>query len=119
MGSITGILPIHNESYYLRYSLPSLRQIPFSELVCILDRCVDSSEHLIRTYLPHAKILYKDEQTWTHTRAGETLSRGIEEATSPLIFVLNADIILPINILSVIEKVMRDRRVGSVFFGFR
>lgn len=44
----TVILPIHNESKMLKYSLPSIFKLNPDEILCLLDRCSDNSREVIR-----------------------------------------------------------------------
>lgn len=115
---ISGVMPVHNEAEYLRYSLPALRQIPFDELVFVLDQCTDDSEKVIRKMAPsHSKIVFKAEQHWMY-RAGEAFQRGFDEARSDLVFALGADLIIPPKAFALTTDIMQDPKVGSVFFGF-
>ena len=116
---ISGVMAVHNEAEYLRYSLSALRRIPFDELIFILDRCIDDSEEIIRRAAPHgSKVLYKEEQHWVYTRAGETFQMGFDKARNDLVFALGADLILTPRAFTIAEDKMQDPRVGSVFFGF-
>ena len=116
---ISGVMAVHNEAEYLRYSLSALRRIPFDELIFVLDRCTDNSEEIIRRLAPrNSRIMFKEEQHWVFTRAGETLQTGFDKARNDLVFALGADLILTPRALAMAEDLMRDPRVGSVFFGF-
>jgi glycosyltransferase involved in cell wall biosynthesis len=116
---ISGVMAVHNEAEYLMYSLPALRLIPFDELIFVLDRCTDNSEKIVRRLAPsHSKIVFKQEQHWVRTRAGETFQIGFDKARNDLVFALGADLILTPHVLTVTEDLMKDPTVGSVFFGF-
>lgn len=115
---ISGVMAVHNEALYLRYSLPALKQIPFDELIFVLDRCTDNSEEIIRKLAPHnSRIMFKKEQHWVYTRAGETFQTGFDRARNDLVFALGADLILTPRALTITEDLMQDPKVGSVFFG--
>ncbi len=116
---ISGVMAVHNEAEYLRYSLPPLRPIPFDELIFVLDRCTDDSEEIIRRLAPrNSKIMSKEEQHWLSTRAGETLQAGFDRAKNDLVFALGADLIMTPHAFTIAGELMRTPRVGSVFFGF-
>jgi len=115
---ISGVMAVHNEALYLRYSLPALKQIPFDELIFVLDRCTDNSEEIIRRFAPRkSRIVFKEEQHWVRTRAGETFQTGFDRARNDLVFALGADLILTPRALTITEDLMRNPKVGSVFFG--
>ena len=96
-----------------------MRRVPFDELIFVLDRCIDDSEGIIRRLAPrNSKIMFKQEQHWVYTRAGETLQTGFDRARNDLVFALGADLILTPRALAIAENLMQDPRVGSVFFGF-
>ena len=116
---VSGVMAVHNEAEYLRYSLPALRHIPFNELIFILDRCTDDSEEIIRkSALKNSKVMFKEEQHWVYTRAGETFQIGFDKALNDVVFALGADLILTPQALGIAENYMSDETVGSVFFGF-
>lgn len=116
---ISGVMAVHNDALYLRYSLPALKQIPFDELIFVLDRCTDNSEEVIRKLAPHSsRIIFKKRQHWVYTRAGETFQTGFDKARNDLVFALGADLILEPRTLTIAKDLMRDPKVGSVFFGF-
>ncbi len=115
---ISGVMPVHNEEEYLRYSLPPLKIIPFDELVFVLDRCTDNSEQIIRNLgPPNSRIVYKRKQRWTYSFA-ETFQTGFDEAENDLVFALGADLIITPEAFAITEKVMRNPKVGGIFFGF-
>jgi hypothetical protein len=115
---ISGVMAVHDETEYLRYSLPALRWIPFDVLIFVLDRCTDNSEEIIRRLAPnHSKIISKQEQYWVNPIA-ETFQIGFDRARNDLVFALGADLILTPHVLTITEDLMRDPRIGSVFFGF-
>ncbi|UCC33686.1 MAG: glycosyltransferase [Candidatus Bathyarchaeota archaeon] len=116
---ISGVVAVHNEAEYLRYSLPALRHVPFDELIFVLDRCTDDSEEIIaKSDLGNSKIVFKEEQKWAFTRAGETFQMGFDRARNDVVFALGADLILAPRALSAAEDLMQHPKVGSVFFGF-
>ena len=115
----SGVMAVHNEAEYLRYSLPALREIPFDQLIFVLDRCTDESEKVVRRLAPEgSEIMFKEEQRWVFTRAGETFQMGFDRASNDLVFALGADLILTPRAFTIAEDLMRDSCVGSVFFGF-
>lgn len=113
------MMAVHNEAEYLRYSLPALRGIPFDELIFVLDRCTDDSEGVIRRLAPsNSRILFKKEQRWVFTRAGESFQVGFDRARNDVVFALGADLIVTQRAFDVAEELMGNPGVGSVFFGF-
>jgi len=115
---ISGVMPVHNEEEYLRYSLPPLKTIPFDELVFVLDRCTDNSEQIIRNLgLSNSRIVNKLKQRWTYSFA-ETFQSGFDAAENDLVFALGADLIITPEAFAKTRDVMRDPKVGGIFFGF-
>lgn len=84
---IVCVLVVHNEENYLPYSIPSLVELG-CKVVVILDRCNDSSEGYIRTYLRNSSIFIKVESKWDNSLA-EAKSVGCDIAK-----ILGADLIL-------------------------
>lgn len=116
---ISGVMAVHNDAEYLRYSLPALRGIPFDELIFVLDRCTDESEEVVRRMAPEgSEIVFKEEQHWVFTRAGESFQMGFDRATNDVVFALGADLILTRRAINVAVDLMGNPGVGSVFFGF-
>jgi glycosyltransferase involved in cell wall biosynthesis len=116
---ISGVMAVHNEAGYLRYSLPALRGIPFNELIFVLDRCTDESEEVVRRLAPEgSEIVFKEEQRWVFTRAGESFQMGFDRARNDVVFALGADLVLTRRVFDVAVDLMGDSGVGSVFFGF-
>ncbi len=115
---ISGVMAVHNDALYLRYSLPALKQILFDELIFVLDRCTDNSEEIIRNFvLQNSQIVFKEEQHWVNP-IGEAFQTGFDKARNDLVFALGADLILTPRALTVAEDLMRNRGIGSVFFSF-
>jgi len=115
---ISGVMPVHNEEEYLKYSLPSLKTVPFDEVVFVLDRCTDKSEQIIRNLGPHSsRIVNKRKQRWTYSFA-ETFQTGFDEAKNDLVFALGADLIITPEAFAIIEEMMQDPKIGGIFFGF-
>lgn len=115
---ISGVIPVHNEEEYLRYSLPPLKIIPFDEVVFVLDRCTDNSEQIIRNLGPrNSRIVKKWKQRWTYSFA-ETFQTGFDEARNDLVIALGADLIFTPEAFAITKEVMRDPKVGCTFFGF-
>ena len=84
--TISVVIPIHNESRYLPYSLRSLKVIEddVDELVFVIDNCSDNSEDLIRNVFPGALISHLHE----HKRkflASETFQQGFDLASSDVV----------------------------------
>ena len=115
---ISGVMAVHNEAEYLRYSLPALGRVPFNEVIFVLDRCTDNSENVIRRIAPqNSEIVFKKKQHWTNPIA-EAFHTGFNTAKNDLVFALGADLVLAPHVLTITEDLMRNPRVGSVFFGF-
>jgi len=116
---ISGVMAVHNEAAYLWYSLPALRGLPFDELIFVLDRCTDESEEVVRRLGPEgSEIVFKEEQRWVFTRAGESFQMGFDRARNDVVFALGADLVLTRRAFDVAVDLMADPEVGSVFFGF-
>ena len=115
---ISGVMAVHNEALYLRYSLPALKKIPLDEIIFILDRCTDNSEGIIRkTAFPDSEIVFKKEQHWKNP-IGEAFQLGFDKARNDLVFALGADIVFTPQALAITDDLMQDSKVGSVFFSF-
>ena len=117
---ISGVMAVHNEAEYLRYSLPALKTLGLNEIIFVLDRCTDNSLSVIKRYAPHnSYILIKKWQHWTQTRAGETFQYGFDYATHDIVFALGADLILSRSAFALTQHYMKKPCVGSVSFGFQ
>lgn len=96
--NISICLPIHNEETYLPYSIPALVKASVDELVILLDRCTDNSEHIIKRLFSalkpsfDVKILRKTGQKWKCPTA-EVFEILFSEAKGDLIYTMACDII--------------------------
>jgi len=115
---ISGVMAVHNDSSYLRYSLPALKRIPFDEIIFVLDRCTDNSEGIIRKVaLENSEIISKKKQHWRNP-ISEAFQLGFDTARNDLVFALGADLIFTSHALAITEDLMKNPKVGSVFFSF-
>jgi len=115
---ISGVIPVHNEAEYLRYSLPSLKTLGLDEYVFVIDRCTDQSEALIRKYHPpNTTIAYKNNQSWTTTRAGESFQAGYDVAKHEVVFAIGADLIMTPESVRIAKQHLADKGVGIVCYG--
>lgn len=100
---ISLIMAIHNEEEYLPRSLSALKKIEdrIGEFIFILDRCSDSSEVIVRSFFPNARIIKKEERKWKNSYS-ENLQIGFLESNGEIILLLDADIVIPSNLLNVL-----------------
>jgi|Deesub1362A_J573_1020465.scaffolds.fasta_scaffold00008_94 glycosyltransferase involved in cell wall biosynthesis len=100
---ISAIMPVHNEEEYLPRSLSSLRNLntKVDEFIFILDRCTDRSEEIIREIFPEGKIIHKHEAKWRNSLA-ENVQMGYKASSGDVIWIVEADIVVPPNILEVL-----------------
>lgn len=126
---ISLIMAIHNEEEYLPRSLSSLKRIEdrIGEFIFILDRCTDSSEDIVKRFFPNAKIIKKNKQKWKNSYS-ENLQLGFLESRGDIILLLDADIVIPPNLLEVLlpelkgniatvsPKIITDKNVSLLNF---
>jgi len=91
------VLAVHNEENYLPYSLMPIKELN-SQTVVVLDRCVDSSEKLVRRHIENAELVFKEDSHWKNPCA-EAKSLGCNVAKklgADLILVTDADVLLDV-----------------------
>jgi len=97
---ISVVMPIHNEEYYLPYSLKPLLEAPIYEFIFVLDRCTDRSEDFILRFASHhrrCKIIHKTETKWLNSFA-ETCDFGAQHASGDYIYFIDADAVIDLQI---------------------
>ena len=116
---ISCVIPVHNEEQYLRYSLPSFRQIKnkVEEFIFVLDNCTDRSEELICKTLPNAQVIHKTGHKWRFY-AAEAFQLGFNHACGDVILACGADLIIDPTIPDIIRRVFADQKVGTVCFRY-
>lgn len=92
---ISVVLPVHNEEEYLPFSLNALVKAPIDELIIILDRCTDRSEHIInRVKFPYkVQIIKKTDQKWRCATA-EVFEIGFSHTKGDFLYTMAADFVL-------------------------
>lgn len=92
---ISVVMPVHNEQDYLPYSLASLKDMEINELVIVLDRCTDQSEHIVNNFSKYpnfpVRIFRKNLKKWKHI--AEVWHYTISRATNKIVYPLGADVI--------------------------
>ena len=96
MTRISLIMPVHNEEEYLPKSLESLKRVEgqFSELIFILDRCMDNSETVVKQWFPNGKIVKKQFASWKNSLA-ENFQLGFQVSVGDVICTMDADVTAP------------------------
>ncbi|RLG42637.1 MAG: hypothetical protein DRO01_01110 [Thermoproteota archaeon] len=94
------VLPVYNEAYILRYTLPSLLKLYAGEYIVILDRPRDYSRELILHYFRRFKLKttliiteYHNKSPWRN-RLNYLYHMGILESTKEYVLLTQADVIL-------------------------
>lgn len=91
---ISGVLPVHNEEFYLPYTLNSLLSADLDELVVVLDRCRDRSVEIVYRFRDIApfpvRVIPVEERKWSFPTA-EVFHRAFSEASGDIIYALGAD----------------------------
>lgn len=100
LSEVSVCLPIHNEASRLAYCLSKLIRFPADEVICLFDRCTDSSEKIVARWVRKNKLdatfHYKDWNKWRNPIA-ENLEFLSSLAKGDLIYFINADHIVDIN----------------------
>lgn len=133
----TVVIPFHDGEQYLKYSLPSLRDLPVDEFVIIFDRISAKMQRLFERYFPknqrpkckfllirepseeNCKIINMPEEAlkkWVHARA-RIFNMGLGMAEGDLLFVSAEDIILDPKNFD--ERFWEDPDVGMVDFRYK
>jgi glycosyltransferase involved in cell wall biosynthesis len=93
------VMAIHNEEKYLPYSLAALLQTNF-ELIFVLDRCIDSSEKIIRKFKvkrKNSRVVYKSKaEVFSPNPAFDTFLYGSQFASGEYVYWIGADFVVPI-----------------------
>lgn len=95
---LSGAMPVHNDALMLRYSLPALANASLDELIFLLDRCTDNSEHIIKFWKENfnpsfqIRIIKKDKQSWK-SPVSEAFQAAFENCKGDVIYSLAADCI--------------------------
>ena len=101
------VLAVHNEEDYLPYSLPSIRELD-SQVVVVLDRCVDSSEKIIRRHIKNTHFVLKQSSCWKDS-CSEAKSLGCNvarELGANLILITDADVLLDVNAVQKAQTIL-------------
>ncbi|RLG58991.1 hypothetical protein DRN87_06095 [Candidatus Geothermarchaeota archaeon] len=100
LDDLSVVLPVYNEAYILRYSLPSLLRLYAGEYIVILDRPRDYSRELILHYFKRFNIKtilniieYHNKSPWRN-RLNYLYHIGILEASRKYVLLAQADVIL-------------------------
>jgi len=114
MTKISLIMAIHNEEAYLPKSLSALKENEneIDEFIFILDRCIDNSERIVKSFFPNAKIIIKNKCKWKNSYA-ENLQLGFQHSTGDIIFILDADIRIPKNLIKTLLPKLKGK-IASV-----
>jgi len=101
MTKFTVLLPIHNEAFWLLYSLPSIFALKPDEVLCLLDHCSDDSSKVAKDLAFKYRVSNKlklvevneDSPEW-FTRLGYLRFLGRKLASNDLLFFTGADLVL-------------------------
>jgi len=114
------VLAVHNEEKYLPYSLGSLRELGCL-VVVVLDRCVDSSEKLVRRHLRNVEVVFKRDTLWRNPCA-EAKWLGCEvakELGANLILMSDADVLLDVEAIQKAKCVLESSGYEIVVFPYK
>ncbi len=118
--TVSAVIPIHNEEYYLSYSLPTYKRLcGVDEYVFVLDDCTDRSEAIVRHWFPKATIhVLQNWHTWRR-RVAESFQYGFDHSTSDIIMAMGADLIFPPTYPNLVKRLFqRDLLLGTVCFRY-
>ena len=94
----TVLIPAHNEERYIRECLQSIvSQTQAPELIVVLaDRCTDNTVTIVQDALASTRhvIVEKTRSSWKNN-ISENLQLGLGKATGRVLFVVDADMVLP------------------------
>ncbi len=96
------VIPVHNEASMLVYSLPSTYRLGAKEVIFVLDRCTDDTEHIIRKFwqkcysnggnIDLVLLNVKRKSNW-RIHLNFLYDLGIRKAKSKIVLLSQADII--------------------------
>jgi len=114
------VLAVYNEENYLPYSLGPLRKLGCL-VVVVLDRCVDSSEKLVRRHLRNIELVFKDGNCWGNACA-EAKSLGCDVAKklgADLILMVDADVLLDVEALQKGKRILESSKYDIVVLPYK
>jgi glycosyltransferase involved in cell wall biosynthesis len=121
------VIPVHNESKFLPYSLPSVYNLNPSEVILIFDRCTDSSievaSKIVKHYDPTLKItkfIYNipDEENNFTFRVAFIKYYAISIVSYDTVLMSDADIILNPEIKNQIKQIEKFPFLCFAYFDF-
>jgi glycosyltransferase involved in cell wall biosynthesis len=118
--TVSAVIPVHNEEYYLRYTLPAYQRLRgVDECVFVLDDCTDRSEAIIRHWFPNAVIhVLHDWHKWPR-KVAESFQYGFEHSIGDIIMAMGADLIFPPTHPNLVKQLFQsDPLLGTVCFRY-
>ena len=113
------VVAVYNEEKFLPYSLPSLTNTVFDEVIIVLDRCTDDSEKLVKEAMNERFVLlHKNNQHWKNPCA-ESKNVGCSWANGELLMISDADIILDISAVKRAIKLFEKEEIDAVVFTYK
>jgi len=114
------VLAVHNEQKYLPYTLESLKKLD-CPVVVVLDRCLDSSENLIKRHIQKVKFVFKDVSHWKNSCA-EAKSLGCDIAKklgANLILITDADISLDVEAIQKAKRILESSKYDIIVLPYK
>lgn len=119
LANISCVVAAYNEESFLPYSLPTIKNTVFDEVVFVLDRCSDDTEKLVRGVMDERFILFhKDRQDWKEACA-EAKNTGCLLANRELLMISDADVVLDIDAVKSAIEIFKDLEIDIVVFTYR
>lgn len=99
------VLPLHDEEEILPYTFPRLLALGAKELVVVLDRCTDQTPELVQRIWeitvdpkPQLVVVVNETRTAAPNHVNYLYHRGIEKATASFVLLVQADILMDLQI---------------------
>ena len=104
MNSATVLVCAHNEEDYITNCLESIlsQELPAGLIILIADRCTDRTVDLAKQQLSRSRslILQKDHLNWRNS-ISENLQLGFSSATGDALVIVDADMTIPPDFLTI------------------
>ena len=101
---VSCVMPVHNESEYLPYSLGSLLGAGIDEFIPVLDRCDDGSERIVDDFSETAEFTVKkvklSRRKWSYPTA-EVVQKCFLNASGDIVYAVGADMLVDRGIFSI------------------
>jgi glycosyltransferase involved in cell wall biosynthesis len=117
--TLSCVIAVYNEEKFLPYSLPTITDPLFNEVVMVLDRCTDSSGAMVDKVKDERFVLVsKEVQDWANPCA-EAKNLACSTAMGDLLMISDADIVLDIDSVRRATELFEEDEIDAVVFTYK